>query len=136
MNKNVKNILSLGVCALFLLCFSLWGMLKEDDALSLSERRPLKQFPLLSTQEVLSGRFQSNFESYTLDQFPLRDTFRTLKALAVSRIRTRRSIFRSSPTRITSWPPKTAIPRSIMRSFSRICARRLTLPRMSTCARG
>ena len=83
MKKNLKNILSLGVCALFLLCFSLWGMLKEDDTLSLSERRPLKQFPLLSTQEVLSGRFQSNFESYTLDQFPLRDTFRTLKALAV-----------------------------------------------------
>ena len=83
MNKNVKNILSLGVCALFLLCFSLWGMLKEDDALSLSERRPLKQFPSLSTQEVLSGRFQSNFESYTLDQFPLRDRFRTLKALSV-----------------------------------------------------
>ena len=83
MNKNVKNILSLGVCALFLLCFSLWGMLKEDDALSLSERRPLKQFPRLDAQEVLSGRFQSNFESYTLDQFPLRDTFRTLKALAV-----------------------------------------------------
>ena len=83
MKKNLKNILSLGVCALFLLCFSLWGMLKEDDALSLSERRPLKQFPRLDAQEVLSGRFQSNFESYTLDQFPLRDTFRTLKALAV-----------------------------------------------------
>lgn len=83
MNKNIKNSLSLGVCALFLLCFSLWGMLKEDDALSLSERRPLKQFPRLDAQEVLSGRFQSNFEGYTLDQFPLRDTFRTLKALAV-----------------------------------------------------
>ena len=34
-------------------------------------------------EEVLSGRFQSNFESYTLDQFPLRDEFRTLKALSV-----------------------------------------------------
>ena len=66
-----------------MLTLSLWGIFKSDDAVSESERRPLKQFPLFSAQEVLSGRFQSNFESYTLDQFPLRDTFRTLKALAV-----------------------------------------------------
>ncbi|MEI3015348.1 MAG: hypothetical protein V8T36_12025 [Ruthenibacterium lactatiformans] len=63
--------------------FALWGICKSDDAVSESERRPLKQFPTLNVEEVLSGRFQSNFESYTLDQFPLRDTFRTLKALPV-----------------------------------------------------
>ena len=55
----------------------------DPDAVSESERRPLKQFPTLNAEEVLSGRFQSNFESYTLDQFPLRDEFRTLKALSV-----------------------------------------------------
>ena len=83
MNKKTKDLLTLGVAALFVLVFALWGICKSDDAVSESERRPLKQFPTLSVEEVLSGRFQSNFESYTLDQFPLRDGFRTLKALSV-----------------------------------------------------
>ena len=46
-----------------------------------SERRKLAQFPDLSVQTVLEGRFMTAFEDYTLDQFPLRDTFRQLKAL-------------------------------------------------------
>ena len=83
MNRNVKDALTLGVAALFVLVFALWSICKSDDAVSESERRALKQFPTLSVEEALSGRFQSNFESYTLDQFPLRDGFRTLKALAV-----------------------------------------------------
>ena len=83
MSKQVKDLLTLGAAAFLVMTLSLWGIFKSDDAVSESERRPLKQFPAFSAQEVLSGRFQTNFESYTLDQFPLRDTFRTLKALAV-----------------------------------------------------
>ena len=83
MNRKVKDALTLGIAAAFVLMFALWSICKNDDAVSESERRPLKQFPTLNVEEVLSGRFQSNFESYTLDQFPLRDEFRTLKALAV-----------------------------------------------------
>ena len=48
-----------------------------DDA----ERRPLAQFPQTSLQTVLDGTFQSGFEDYAQDQFPLRQTFRQLKAL-------------------------------------------------------
>ena len=83
MNRKIKDALTIGIAAAFVFVFALWGICKSDDAVSESERRPLKQFPTLNVEEVLSGRFQSNFESYTLDQFPLRDTFRTLKALAV-----------------------------------------------------
>ena len=83
MNRKIKDALTLGIAAAFVFVFALWGICKSDDAVSESERRALKQFPTLNVEEVLSGRFQSNFESYTLDQFPLRDTFRTLKALAV-----------------------------------------------------
>lgn len=83
MNKRMKDLLTLGLSGLFVLIFALWGIFKPDDAVSVSERRPLKQFPALSAQEVLSGRFQENFESYTLDQFPLREQLRTLKALSV-----------------------------------------------------
>ena len=83
MNRKIKDALTLGIAAAFVFVFALWGICKSDDAVSESERRPLKQFPTLNVEEVLSGRFQSNFESYTLDQFPLRDEFRTLKALSV-----------------------------------------------------
>lgn len=83
MKKDLKDLLAVGTAGLFLLIFSLWGLLKTDAAVSESERRPLKQLPVLSAENVLSGRFMSGFEDYALDQFPLRDGFRTLKALSV-----------------------------------------------------
>ena len=46
-----------------------------------SERRPLAQFPGVSLESVTDGKFMKNFESYSLDQFPLRDGFRTIKSL-------------------------------------------------------
>ena len=46
-----------------------------------SERRNLKQMPELSLDSVLNGSFMKDFESFTQDQFPWRDTFRTIKAL-------------------------------------------------------
>lgn len=45
-----------------------------------SERRKLAQFPILSVDTMLNGSFMTKFESYTLDQFPFRDSFRKLKA--------------------------------------------------------
>ena len=46
----------------------------------MSERRPLAQMPEVSVSEIVSGDFVEEFEKYTLDQFPLRDDFRSLKA--------------------------------------------------------
>lgn len=48
---------------------------------SLSERRPLAQRPALSVQALENGSFMKDFEKYTLDQFPLREEFRRLKAV-------------------------------------------------------
>ena len=50
-------------------------------AMSDSERRPLAQFPAIKLETIADGRFMKNFESYSLDQFPLRDSFRTVKSL-------------------------------------------------------
>ncbi len=47
-----------------------------------AERRPLAQFPEVSLEALSSGKFVTDFEDYTLDQFPGRDLFRRLKALA------------------------------------------------------
>ena len=46
-----------------------------------TERRPLAQFPEISGKTILNGSFMEKFEDYSLDQFPLRDDFRTLKSL-------------------------------------------------------
>ena len=66
---------------------ALWGVLTvcawfgPARDFSDSERRKLAQFPELSVKTVLDGKFMTEFESYTLDQFPFRDSFRQLKAL-------------------------------------------------------
>ena len=63
----------------FGLCVTAW--VKPSGEISESERRKLQQFPKISAQEILSGHWMEDFESYTLDQFPLRDSFRRVKAL-------------------------------------------------------
>lgn len=49
--------------------------------ISESERRKLAQMPEITMETLLSGKFMTKFEDFTLDQFPLRDTFRQMKAL-------------------------------------------------------
>ena len=66
---------------------SVWGLLsaacffKSPTETSVSERRKLASFPKTNAETLLSGRFMADFETYSLDQFPFRDTFRTLKAV-------------------------------------------------------
>lgn len=78
-----KNLAVVCLTAAFLLGFLIWGLCKPDDAVSVSERRKLAQKPELTLSSVLRGEFMTKFETYTLDQFPLRDELRTLKALSV-----------------------------------------------------
>ena len=75
-----KNLAVVCLTAAFLLGFLVWSLLKPDDTVSQSERRKLAQKPELTAASVLNGTFMTDFESYTLDQFPLRDGFRRLKA--------------------------------------------------------
>lgn len=49
--------------------------------LSESERRPLAQMPDFTVSSLWDGSFMKAFEKGALDQFPLRDSFRKLKAL-------------------------------------------------------
>lgn len=76
-----KYIITTVVTAVFLLGVSLLAWLKPADEFSLSERRKLTQFPELSFNTIISGSFMESFEKYTLDQFPLRDKLRTIKAV-------------------------------------------------------
>ena len=86
MAEKIRNIVLVVMTAFFLFGFSLWSLLKPADKESVSERRPLAAFPAVSMKSVSSGAFMTDFEKYSLDQFPLRDRFRTLKALTALHI--------------------------------------------------
>lgn len=78
--KKIRNILTLALSALFLAGFLLAALLTPDKTDSLAERRKLAQRPALRVSAVADGTYMTAFEKYTLDQFPLRDGFRVLKA--------------------------------------------------------
>ncbi len=85
MQKNsIRIVLTTVLLGVFLVGFSLWAALKPADAASDAERRILAQMPALTGQSLLSGTFADRFEDYATDQFPLRDEFRTLKALTAT----------------------------------------------------
>ncbi len=86
MTNKIKHIVVTVVMVAFLFGFSVFAWVKPADEFSTSERRKLSQLPQLSFNTILSGDFMSNFENYTLDQFPLRDKFRTLKAMVALNI--------------------------------------------------
>lgn len=77
--KREAKITVLLLAVLFL-GFSVICWIKPADEYSSSERRKLSQFPKLTWDTIADGKFMTEFEEYTLDQFPLRDGFRNLKA--------------------------------------------------------
>ncbi|MBQ4568652.1 MAG: hypothetical protein IJA62_01125 [Ruminococcus sp.] len=79
--SKIKNFLVAGLAIAFVLGFFVWSIFLPDAEISKTERRKLAKFPKISAESVSSGTFMKDFESYSLDHFPLRDSFRTLKAL-------------------------------------------------------
>ena len=75
--KFHPSFLVIALWAVLTLCA--WVLPGKD--ISLAERRPLAQFPKVTAQSITGGKFMKDFESWSLDQFPLRDGFRTVKSL-------------------------------------------------------
>ncbi len=75
-----KNIAILALLCLILGGFFVSKLLLPDADFSETERRKLKPMPELSADTLKNGSFMQEFESYALDRFPLRDTFRGLKS--------------------------------------------------------
>ena len=88
-----KHIAVVALPAALILFFSLLFLLSPAKTYSLTERRLLAQKPTPSAQSLLSGDYMSQFEAYSLDAFPLRDSLRTVKA------ETLRSVFRRKDSR-------------------------------------
>jgi len=83
---KMKNVVLICVMAVLLFGLSIWCVCKPADPFSDSERRALAQMPPFSWDSVLHENadktFMRLFEEYTLDQFPLRESFRRLKSAA------------------------------------------------------
>ena len=80
MNQKIRTIgcvILVAVWAALVGCAWFGSAKTQSEA----ERRPLAQMPEVSGGSLLSGKFMTAFEDYTLDQFPWRDGFRTLKSL-------------------------------------------------------
>ncbi len=79
---KLQKCFTVVLCAVFVLFFSFWCFFIKTSDYSESERRQLAGFPEITLQSVTSGEFAKKFEEYTTDRFPLRDTFRSIKAYA------------------------------------------------------
>lgn len=55
-------------------------LLGPKETSSVSERRKLKEFPVLSLKALQDNSFMEDLEAYLLDHFPLRDYLRRMKA--------------------------------------------------------
>ena len=80
--KKTQQILTLVLSLGFIAVFAAWFWILPDAEESVTERRHLAKCPTLSLSSVANSSFMSGFEKYMLDQFPLRDGFRALKAAA------------------------------------------------------
>lgn len=55
------------------------NLIKEDNKISITERRKLAEAPKFTIKNISSGEFANKFEQYTMDEFFMREDFRKLK---------------------------------------------------------
>lgn len=79
--EKFRKIAVIAVFALVIFGLAIAHVILPDKELSSAERRKLSKPPQLTAEGVFDGEYFSDLESYLLDQFPLRDGFRTVKAV-------------------------------------------------------
>ena len=79
-NQKIRVIGAMCVAAIWAL-LAAWAWFGGDNAFSMAERRELAQKPALTWDTVMDRSFMEKFDDYSLDQFPLRDSFRQIKSL-------------------------------------------------------
>ncbi len=80
MQEKTKNKIIVIGFVIMLFLFFIINLIKKDEQISVTERRKLAQFPKVTFQTLSSGKFSQDFESYAIDQFVGRDSFRSIKA--------------------------------------------------------
>lgn len=77
----MKNRIRVITVAAVWAVLAVWAWLAPSRDISVAERRQLAQKPAIQGKKLLDGSFMTDFEDASLDQFPLRDTFREAKSL-------------------------------------------------------
>lgn len=77
-NSNLINRLTVISFFTFIIIFSLLHPLTKDNNISVIERRRLEQFPKLTVSNLISDQWVGTLETYLLDQFPMRESFKNL----------------------------------------------------------
>ncbi len=81
MKDKTKNILITIGFVTILICALFVNILKQDEEISITERRKLASFPKITLEKLINGEVTDSLEKYTTDQFILRDSFISLKSL-------------------------------------------------------
>ena len=80
MKEKTKNaVVTIGFVTILFISL-IMSIVKEDETISLSERRKLAQFPVITMESVRNGEASEKFEEYAVDQFISRDDLRSVKA--------------------------------------------------------
>ncbi len=85
MNK-IKNIIITVLFAVLIFSVSAVCILKPQGEYSEGERRVLAKMPEFSAETLFSGEFTDGFETYSADQFPMREKLKTVKALFATKV--------------------------------------------------
>lgn len=86
MSDKLKNYVTVIATGIVIFGLFFYAIFKPATLISESERRALKQWPGITAETLLNGKFMSSFEDYATDQFPMRDQFRALKVFVAKNI--------------------------------------------------
>lgn len=80
MEDKTRNVAITVGFALILMILFLANIVKQDQEISITERRKLAQFPEITLKKVINGEVSKKLDDYTVDQFVIRDVFRGIKS--------------------------------------------------------
>ena len=80
--KKITNIITVALFLAILFGLTAAFVIVPDKSYSENEKRNLQLFPEFTLESLMDGKFSSEINEYFADQFPLRDSFVSLKALA------------------------------------------------------
>ena len=80
MTDKTKNIAISFIFLIVIFSFFFINIFREQQGISISERRKLAVFPTINFSNILSEKFSNEFENFSMDQFTNREAFRKLKA--------------------------------------------------------
>ena len=80
--KKITNIITIVLFLAILFGLAAAFVIIPDKDYSENEKRNLQTFPEFSLEALMDGKFSSEINEYFADQFPLRDAFVSIKALA------------------------------------------------------